>query len=138
MSAVNLLQNRPHQLRPAGQRCLQLYGALPWWFCYSDNSLKGEPSLYKFTCLSPLLLLCVCIHTYTCVYVCIYMYIHTHMYMYVYTCICPLQGPLRAAAEVYHCFSWSFLQASKSRLCLLLVLMKNHRLHWLRTLFISH
>lgn len=54
-----------------------VYGVLPWWFCCSDNSLKGEPSLYKFTCLPPLLLLCVCIHRYMCVY--IYTRIHMHI-----------------------------------------------------------
>lgn len=65
---------------------LLLYGALPWWFCYSDNSVKGEPSLSKFTCL-PSLLFTPC--TYVCV--CVYIWIHTRTYTYAYMYICPLQ-----------------------------------------------
>lgn len=90
----------PPALSPPAS-CLQLYGAHPWWFCYSDNSLKEEPSLYNFSCFLPLLLLCVCIHTYICMCV----YTHTHTYTYAYMYICALQGLPRAAAEAYLYFS---------------------------------
>lgn len=55
---------------------LQFYRALPWWFCYSDNSLKGDLSLSKFTCLPSLLFtLCVCV------------YIYEYKYAYMHICL---------------------------------------------------
>lgn len=61
---------------------LQFYRAFLWWFCYSDNSLKGELSLSKFTCVPSLLFT---------LYIYIYVYVYENTYTYAYMYICLLQ-----------------------------------------------
>lgn len=134
MSAMNLLQNGPHQCPPSTQHCFPFNGALQWWFRYSDKSLKGEHSLHKFTCLSPLLLLCVFIHTH--IFVC--MYIHTHTRIHMHICTFALFKGLEGSSRSLTTVSAEASYRSISPDSLLLVLVKNHRFHWLQMLFISH
>lgn len=114
LSAANLLQSGPYQLYPSGQHFsfIELFcGAFPIQIILWRKSYHFPNSL-----VYPLFFLhCVCIY--------IYMNTHIHMHICIFAFFKYAYIPSpRVAAEVCQCFSWNFLQASKSCLCLLLVL----------------